>query len=223
MIVATITDVVTLARAYADERVIGYLTDAEAREYVTEEWVSTVWPQIVQHGDSWYATTATSGVTSGSSVVGTPSDLHRAKRMILVWGTNDREEVLPLTERELPQIASCSWSRYGPKRYVLQGSSCQILPEPTETVDVQWTYLPSPSSTSVVGPEGVKKATALAAAIAMRGMQDEDESSLVRRYEQAMVALARNAGQRYHDEGPRIVDTYPEGDPLSEEFYLPRA
>lgn len=224
MIETDVAAVAALARVYADERVVGYLSDDEAGEIVREEWCSTIWPRIVQRADSWYATTSTSGVTSAVSTVGTPSDLHRAKRLILVWSDTEREDVEPLVERERPSIESQTWARFGPKRYVLQGSTCRIYPVPSETVTAQWVYLPSPAGTDTIkGPESVKKVTALAAAIVMREMQGEDVSGLERRYGMALADLDRQASQ-YHDQAPRVIDVDPEGTRLDNpDTWLPRA
>lgn len=225
MIETTVAEVVTLARTYADERVVGYISDDEAGDIVREEWCATIWPRIVQRADSWFATTSTSGVTSGVGTVGTPTDLHRAKRLILVWGDTEREDVNPLVERERATIEGTPWSRYGPKRYVLQGSTCRIYPLPAETVTAQWVYLPSPSGTDTIkGPESVKKVTALAAAIVMRDMQGEDASGLERRYGMALSDLDRQASAHYHDQAPRVIDVAPECGQLNNpDYHLPRA
>jgi hypothetical protein len=223
VITASVTDTIVLVRRYADEREGNYVSTDEIRDLVIEEWRANVWPRIVQRGDSWFATTSTSGVTSGVQTVGTPSDLHRAKRLVLVWSSTDREEVLPLAERERPVIESCTWSQGGPKRYVLQGSTCRIYPLPTGTVAAQWTYLPAPSTTTIGGPEGAKMVTALATAITIRQMQDEPTDGLERRYDAACRSMDMQSGSAYHDDGPRIVDVEPDDVYPWSEINLPRA
>jgi hypothetical protein len=229
-------DIVDLARTYADERVVGYLSATEL-DRILNTLGRKLWDRSLSRGNEYPRRESTGTLTvsaatySLATLAGSSSPV-RVQRIILRWSSTDHEDLEQLEDRERSRYAVGTWGRYTPKGYLLNGAATDgitVMPTPNAATPytiiwfAPWTARTYGATNTVTAPAGFDDVLALQGAIAMRQMQDMETGGLERRLADALAEFDRTAGERLNDSPHRVVDISPDGADWALETYLPRA
>ena len=253
----TLGEILSLAKQYAygssDEP--AYPTsDTDWYRIMNAVWRSKVFPRLLaKGGDQYYYYVATAYLTANQSeyVVGDTSwitykQLHRIKRLSVVWSNTDKEEVRPIMERERNIISSASWARHGAKRYSWHRGYAaneykdiiELVPTPTSAELVEIVFIPNAyntitgAATSILSTgtlpfsftsEGVDEVLALETARRVLMAQKEDVTEIRNLLAEAYEAMDEAVSRKNQDEHQRVIDIEPEWGELDEYYREPRA
>lgn len=220
----TTTQLIDLARLYADERPGGsaaFITDAETLGLINaaaEELYSELLDNYSGHG--WFEKATVFDTADGSDLYDLPSDHLQTVQLLIVWN-NDQEQSEELHAFEWGHVTGLhrgTWCRAGAKGFRISRTEyLQILPTPTTVEHVSHIYIPvftpvaAGESIDLVVP-GWQRWVALQAAVAMRDLQDLDAARLAANADRALARMLSLMQNRTRREPDVLVDADPEGD-----------
>lgn len=212
----TVTELVSGARLYADERSSGsqaYIPDADASTIVRASVVKLRQLLELERGHDLYTSTSNFSTVDGTAAYALPSDYGATLRVRLKWGTGQTEDVHAAEvgeESELEDIGE--WAQLGSKRYRIRDSSLHVFPTPDAAVSVEHLYTTRFSTSATTADllvDGWDEWVKLDAAIRILEIQGKPHTWLKEDREKLEAQLTRAAKDRVVEDATHIVDVAP--------------
>lgn len=161
---------------------------------------------------------ASISVLAGTAQYNLPADFYELKKIVLPWGTNDKEEVWPIDHLpgRLDMINYGTWAPYGPKGFRVLASKVELLPTPTSPITGELWYVPTwteltADADSFDGVNGWEKLVALRVAIELRVIDKLPYSDLAPLLAEQKQRIEEMASERQATYPRTVRDVNPEG------------
>ncbi len=178
---------------------------------------------VVLRGHSYFETSATWSVVSGTAAYTFASDFYQLSTVTFEWGGDDHERVQPLASNV--DIAlftnTATWERYGPKGYRVTGTqggtkTLTFYPTPRANVTARYRYVPAfvplANDAATIDCENAWwKLIAATVAAEFRGLLGLPNDYLKTMVAEQQVRIDEMATERIQDDPAEIVDTETRG------------
>jgi hypothetical protein len=232
--VATLAEVRTKARLYADERPGGasgvFITDSEANTLVNGALGEFYDLLVSARGHEHYETEDDFLTTPGTANYASLS-FYQLLSVHLRWSATSMEEVPALNniaDRHPFVNGAASWAEGTRKAFRVKGNTIEFFPTPTAETEVIVRFIaPFTSLTgdndTFDGMNGWDRLVALRVAIEMRTIAGQPATFLMGLYQQERERIEELASQLAANHVAKIRDVNPDGIGADDFFRLPRA
>lgn len=211
----TLLKLKTAARQRADQVNSGFVTDAELTTYINNSLCELYDLIISTYGEDYYATSATTALSSSTDTYDLPSDFYKCIGVDLVIGANTSItlERFNFVERNQYRYTIGGFFNQIASKYKLVGNKIKFLPFPAGGVSYRLWYIPVPvllvnDADTFDGVSGWDEYIVVDAAIKMMQKEESDVSVLMAQKQMLIKRIQEMAPNRDAGAAPRIGDVY---------------
>lgn len=200
----------TLALSWLDDLAGTYFTESQMNVWLNNAQ-REVAKQLIQSGEQWYTTRASTGIGPNYTVYTLPEDFLRVDKLqILISGTVPNQNFQLLTPVTLVQLAQLSPPSIGtPSAYAIRKNYLVITPIPSQayTIYMDYTYrvadMGSDTDIPDVPPQFQEYIAVLAAADGF--LKDQRDPSMIMAKKEYYLQLMKQDSQNRNVDAPRMV------------------